>query len=111
MNTKRHFIHGNIAGFTYWDGAEAFSKLTIGTMLTLQREENNQFDPYAVAVYFEEYKLGFIPRNQNKEVAKFLEMGYEDIFEVRINRISPEEHPENQIGMIVHLKGKEQKTI
>ena len=28
---RKHFIHINIAGFTYWDGCEAFSRLEIGT--------------------------------------------------------------------------------
>ena len=106
MTNKRHFIHGNIAGFTYWDGAEVFCQLEIGILLRLQQEADNRFDPYAVAIYFGDFKLGFVPRNQNKEVCKFLEMGYDDLFEVRINRLSPEEHPENQVGFIIHLKKK-----
>lgn len=106
MSEKRHFLNGNIAGFTYWDGATAFRKLEIGLPLALKREKDNAFDPYAVAIYFEQYKLGFVPRNQNKEISKFLEMGYEDIFEIVVNRISPEEHPEHQVGFIVFLKKK-----
>jgi hypothetical protein len=34
-------------------------------------------------------------------------MGYDDLFEIRINRLSPQEHPENQVGFIIHLREKE----
>lgn len=101
---RRHFTNFDIAGFTYWDGALAFQELSIGTELYFKREEDNKFDPYAVAIYYKDYKLGFIPRNMNKDISKFCEQGYADIFEVRINRIAPDENPEDQIGVIVYLK-------
>lgn len=101
---RRHFINFDIAGFTYWDGAIAFQELSIGTELRLEREEKNKFDPYAVAIYYKNFKLGFVPRDKNRELSKFCEQGYGSIFEIRINRISAEEHPESQIGVIVYLK-------
>ena len=33
-------------------------------------------------------------------------MGYNDIFTAKINRVAPEEHPENQIGVLVRIKEK-----
>ena len=76
----------------------------IGTKLQLRREEDNKFAPYAVAIYYKDYKLGFIPRDKNKEISKLCEQGYTGIFEARINRISQDEHPENQIGVIIYIK-------
>ena len=81
-----------------------FNELKIGTELTLVREEDNRFDPYAVAIYYDESKLGFIPRNQNHEISKFLELGHTNLFEVRINRITPDAQPENLVGAIVYIK-------
>ncbi len=104
---RRHFANFNIAGFTYWDGAVVFCELKIGTKLRLVREENNKYDPKAVAIYFGENKLGFVPRCENDAISKLCEQGYGNIFEVRINRVSPEEMPENQIGVIVNLKHKD----
>ena len=105
---KRHLQNGNIAGFSYWDGAEAFEHLKIGTELRLVREENNQFDPYAVAIYYQEYKLGFISRNCNHELSKYLDMGYGDIYDVRVNRLNPQAHPEEQVGYIIKIKAREE---
>lgn len=78
--------------------------LKIGTPLTLKREEANRFDPHAVAIYYEDYKLGFIPRGENEIISKFLDLGYADIFDLRIQRISLDAHPEKQIGVVLFLK-------
>lgn len=104
--TKRHFLNFDIAGFSYWEGCLAMPNLSIGTKLSLVKEENN-FDPYSVAIYFGNLKLGFIPRTENKMISKMLEMGYNDIFEAYVQRVSPEEHTERQIGVIVYLKSRE----
>ena len=68
------------------------------------REGKIIFDPYAVAVYYGESKLGFIPRTTNHEISKFIELGHTDLFETRVNRIAPDAHPENQVGVIVYIK-------
>ena len=100
---RRHFANFDIAGFSYWDGAIVFQDLKIGTQLRFEREEANQYDPKAVAIYYGENKLGFVPRSHNDSISKLCEAGYGEIFDVRINRVSPEESPEDQIGVIVSL--------
>ena len=66
-------------------------------------EADNAFDPYAVAIYYGEYKLGFVPRGHNHDISKYLDMGLDDIYDVRITRISPEVHPEDQVEVIVNI--------
>jgi hypothetical protein len=60
-----------------------------------------------VAVYLGDIKLGFIPRGENHDISKYLDMGLDDIYEVRVQRISPDEHPENQVAVIVYVKKPE----
>lgn len=100
---KVHLTNFHIAGFGYWEGCEAFEHLKIGTRLDLVREEDNKFDAYAVAIYYGEYKLGFIPRSSNHDISKYLDMGLSDIYDVRITRLSPEAHPEQQVEVIVNI--------
>ena len=101
----------DIAGFTYWDGALVLSDLKPGKKVRLEREEDNKHDPYAVAIWFGENKLGFIPRDMNQDLSKFLEMGYTDIFDARIQRVAPDEHPEHQVSVIIYLnRSKEGKA-
>ena len=101
---NKHIGNFYIAGFTYWDGCRAFSELKVGKPLKLVREEGNKFDPYAVAIYYEGYKLGFVPSGDNELICQFLDLGYTEIFDARVQRISPEAHPEKQVGVAVFLK-------
>jgi len=103
---KVHLANFHIAGFGYWEGCEAFEMLKIGTKLDLVREEDNPFDPYAVAIYYGEYKLGFIPRGSNHDISKYLDMGLDDIYDVRITRLTPDVHPEQQVEVIVNIKNQ-----
>ena len=103
---KVHLTNFHIAGFGYWEGCEAFEQLKIGTQLDLVREDDNPFDPYAVAIYFGDFKLGFIPRGNNHDISKYLDMGFSDIYDVRITRITPDVHPEQQVEVIVNIKNR-----
>lgn len=98
-----HLFHCNVSGFTYYDGADVFKELEIGTDLTLVREDDNAYDPNAIALYYKDHKIGFIPRDYNEKIVDFVDMGYTNIFRVTINRINPNAHPENQLGIIVRL--------
>jgi hypothetical protein len=104
----RHFASYHIAGFTYYDGVDVFEKLKIGTQLSLRAEPENPFDPNAVAIYYQDAKLGFVPRDENEAMSKFLRLGYTDLFEVKINQVSPEAHPEKQVRVVVRINKKVQ---
>ena len=104
---RNHFLHTNVAGFMYWDGCEAFCKLEVGTKLELVRESDNRIDCDAVAIYYKDYKLGFIPGFKNEIFAKFLDMGHSDLFEVRVCRLCPEAHPEKQVYINIYIKRHE----
>ena len=52
----------------------------------------------------EEYKIGYIPRDENEPLAYFLDMGWSHIFECRISGIKPDAHPEHQVHMTIKIK-------
>ena len=103
---RKHFLHCNIAGFMYWDGCIAYKQLKMGTELELVREEYNRHDSNAVALYYKDMKLGFIPKRHNELLCQFLEMGHADVFEVRVCQINKDAHPEHQIHINVYIKKK-----
>ena len=105
-----HYLHFDIAGFTYYDGPLVLCELKPGKKVRLEREEDNKFDPCAVAIYYGESKIGFVPSSMNEDICNFLQMGYGDIFDARIQRVAPEGHPEHQVGVIIYLnKNQEEK--
>ena len=110
MKDLRHFSHFSLAGFTYWEGALVFNKLQIGTELRLDYEPDNRYDPKAVAIYFGDHKLGYVPRSHNGPISKFLEMGHHP-FACYIQQLDPAAHPEQQVGVVVFVKKAQQNSL
>ena len=90
-----------------------WEELHVGTLLELQRDKENTYDKNAVAVVYstmdeknekEEYLLGYLPRTDNTEIAKLLEMGWTSVFECRISKINQEAHYENQIRLTIRIR-------
>ena len=104
---RKHFLHCNIAGFMYWDGCIAFEELKMGSMLELVREEYNSHDHNAVAVYYKDMKLGFIPKRHNELISQFLDMGHSEVFETRVCQIDEEAHPEHQVHINIYIRRNE----
>ncbi len=102
----RHFSHFHIAGFTYYDGIDVYKHLQIGTELRLEAEPTNSHDPNAVAIYYKQTMLGYVPSEYNSLISKFLQLGYTDIFEVKINQKNKEAYPEKQIRVVVRIAKK-----
>ena len=101
---SRNLQDCHIAGFTYYNGLDVIHELEPGVSVNLQSEPDNPYDPDAVAIYFGEVKLGYIPRVKNNLISNLLYFGYGDIMEARINSYNPTAGPENQYRIVVKLK-------
>lgn len=102
LATKEHLAHFAIAGFTYYDGAEAFSALKMGQELAMKPDPDNRFDARAVMITYKDYKLGYVPKEHNRIIYKLLKVGISNI-SLRIQRLDACEHPENQVSVVAHL--------
>ncbi|MBR4389516.1 MAG: HIRAN domain-containing protein [Prevotella sp.] len=110
METKKKFyMDCHLAGRKFHDADEVWDKLKVGTVLRLEREIDNRYDPEAVAVVYDDkelddsFRIGYIPRKDNETIASILEMGWTDIFECRICKINPDAHPENQVHLTIKI--------
>ena len=115
---KLFFKECHLAGRQYHDVDEVWDELHVGTLLNLERDLENRYDNNAVAVIYNkgidvdsgernDFLLGYIPADENEEIAQLLEMGWNDIFECRISKINPYAHYENQIRLTIKIKRKE----
>ena len=109
---KLFYMECHLAGRMYHDADEVFDRLKVGTKLSLVYDADNRYDENAVAVIYtstddvdngEEYLLGYLPRCHNADIAKFLQMGWNNIFECRISKIDPEVHYERQINLTIRI--------
>ena len=65
-----------IAGFQYHAGEKSLHALREGQPLRLVREKSNHHDHRAIALYWREQKLGYIPRGDNPILANLMDDGY-----------------------------------
>ena len=56
------------------------------------------------------YLLGYIPHDENTEIANLLEMGWTDIFECRISKKDEDTHYENQVHLTIRIKRNPQNA-
>ena len=90
-----------IAGFQYYDGFEAGHLLRENDRLLLKRQPTNPYDCYAIEVFQGEAKLGYLPRKENKVVARMMDQGVP--VKARIVEIDREVAYYNKVKMEVFL--------
>jgi len=90
-----------LAGFQYHRGNAIWPFLREGERLSLVRESFNGHDHDAVAVYFRNDKLGFIPQRENSTIAQMLDRG--ENLNARITRLLDENNPWRRVRISVSL--------
>ncbi|WP_434980444.1 HIRAN domain-containing protein [Daejeonia sp. YH14] len=65
-----------VAGTSYQNLTDIEEKIILNeSKLELKREPKNEYDEFAVAVFFEGHKLGYIPRSKNQTIARLMDAG------------------------------------
>ena len=85
----------------YHEGETVWSKLRENDPLQLVREQDNRFDGRTVAVYWQDYKLGYLPKNENTAVAQLLDRG--ETLDAHIVRLQESRNPWKRILLSVRL--------
>lgn len=76
-NQKRHYFFNEfyVAGYRHYDGIQVEDTILEEKTVDFKREPGNPHDPKAVEIYLGRKKLGYIPQNENKAIAKLLDQG------------------------------------
>jgi hypothetical protein len=90
-----------VAGFQHHRGVAIWPFLREGEKLNLVRESVNQHDRNAVAVYFRNDKLGYVPQRENATLAQMLDRG--EKLDAQIIRLLEEENPWRRVRIQVSL--------
>jgi len=80
-----------LAGFQYHAGKSLWPRMQVGDALALIREPDNRFDANAVRVEWQGQKIGYVPRRENADVARFMDSGQN--LEARIARLAEVRDP------------------
>jgi hypothetical protein len=64
-----------VAGTSFRKLENIEQELTQKVKLTTKREGDNQFDKFAIALMFNETKVGYIPKEKNEVIARLMDTG------------------------------------
>jgi hypothetical protein len=64
-----------VAGTSFRKLQDVEPKLGTEVKLELQCEPNNEYDEFAIVLYFQKSKIGFIPRDKNEVIARLIDAG------------------------------------
>lgn len=92
----------HIAGFQYYKGEEIEKNLKENDILILKREPQNPHDYFAVEVFRDNAKLGYLPRSDNKLIARMMDQGLP--LKAQIRHIDPDAHPYRRVKMRVYYE-------
>ncbi len=84
-----------LAGFQYHAGKTLWPQMQVGDALTLIREPDNAHDAKAVRVEWQGHKLGYVPRRENADVARFMDGG--ETLVARISRLAEVRDPWSRV--------------
>lgn len=64
-----------VAGTSFRDLTNVHEKLSTEVKIEVKREVENKYDMFAVALYFEKSKIGYLPKTKNETIARLLDAG------------------------------------
>ena len=91
-----------LAGSQYYAVAEVWHLIRPGDHLTLEREPGNRHDRNAVRVVWNGQQIGYVPRAENRAVARALDAG--EMLEARVARLRDDPNPWRRVEIEVYLR-------
>jgi hypothetical protein len=70
---KIYLFQSFVAGFRFYRGMELLPMMGVNDPLELRREPENEYDSFAIALYWQEEKIGFLPAANNEMIARLLD--------------------------------------
>lgn len=90
-----------LAGSQYYAVSKVWNEIQPGDRLTLTREPDNRHDRNAIRVDWKGQQLGYVPRAENRAVARALDAG--EKLEARVSRLRNDPNPWQRVEFEVYL--------
>lgn len=97
-----YLLQSFIRGFRFYEGPQLLERMKEGNLLELVRERKNPHDACAIALHFNNHKIGYIPRENNELLSRLLDA---DVIEMtaEITHLKPEAAAWENIYIAVYI--------
>ena len=75
IRRRRFLLECHLAGFRRHADSVIWEALRHNQPVELRREDDNAFDPHAVAVFRDDRKIGYVPRSHSALLARMMDRG------------------------------------
>ena len=90
-----------LAGSQFYAVSKLRDEIQIGDRLSLTREPENRHDSNAVRIDWNGQQLGYVPRKENRAVARALDAG--EKLEARVSKLRDDPDPWHRVEFEVYL--------
>ncbi len=97
---KFYLLQFFVAGFRFYKGMELLNQMNEGDQLELVREPNNKYDDCAIALHWNNQKIGFIPRYENALLSRLIDAQVLD-FVAEITHLNKKVQPWENVNVAV----------
>ena len=102
---------------------EIWDELEAGQEVALVRERKNKYDKNAVAIALKDdydgdsdnfdfdFILGYVPKSENEEIAKMLDMGWEDVFYTTLSTVKTHGNINDRLRISIFIRDKKPDVV
>ncbi len=91
-----------LAGSQFHELPDIIDRIRVGDALTLRRQPDNPHDPNAIQVLWQGHMLGYVPRRENKTVARAMDR--DEPLVARVVSLRPDESPWRRLRFEIGIR-------
>ncbi|MEQ1554348.1 MAG: HIRAN domain-containing protein [Ferruginibacter sp.] len=107
---KIYLLQCFIAGFRHYEGMSLLATMKEGDLLELIREPKNEFDDCAIALHYQNKKIGFIPADTNEMLSYLIDADALSLFAV-ITHVEKNAQPWENIAVAIYFVQEVNKDL
>jgi HIRAN domain len=99
---KIYLLQCFVAGFRFYEGMQLLGQMKAGDLLELRREPANEHDECAIALYWQNNKIGYVPGDTNEMLSHLLDANALSLFAV-ITHLEKGAKPWEHVAIAVYF--------
>jgi HIRAN domain len=107
---KIYLLQCFIAGFRHYEGMQLLQIMKEGDLLELVREPQNEYDECAIALHYQNKKIGFIPAETNEMLSYLLDAEALSMFAV-ITHLEKNAQPWENVAVAIYFVQEVNKDL
>ncbi len=106
---KIYLLQCFVRGFRFYEGTKLLTQMKTGNLLEMVREPNNEHDDCAIALHFNNQKIGYIPAEQNEMLSRLMDAAVTELL-AEITHLEPAAAAWENVCVAVYVLKKDDEV-